>query len=78
VVGSKEAVDVMDAIRLYTWNGAYLGKEEKSKGSIEPCKLADLVVLDRDILTVSSEEIKGIRVLMTIVDGKIVYRRTSA
>ncbi len=68
----------MDAIRLYTWNGAYLGKEETIKGSIEPGKLADLVVLDRDILTVPSEEIKDIRVLMTIVDGKIVYRRRNA
>lgn len=72
VVGPEEAVGVMDAIRLYTWNGAYLGKEEDLKGSIEPGKLADMVVLDRDILTVPPEEIK---VLMTIVDGKIVYRR---
>jgi predicted amidohydrolase YtcJ len=65
----------MDAIRLYTWNGAYLGKEEDFKGSIEPGKLADLVVLDRDILAVPPEKIKDIKVLTTIVDGKIVYQR---
>ncbi|MFQ6053927.1 MAG: amidohydrolase [Candidatus Bathyarchaeia archaeon] len=75
VVGPEEAIGVMDAIRLYTWNGAYLGKEEDLKGSIEPGKLADMVVLDRDILTVPPEEIKEIRVLMTIVDGKVVYTR---
>lgn len=74
VIGPEEAVSVMDAIRVYTWNGAYLGREEKIKGSIEPGKLADLVVLDRDILTVPPEEIKDIKVLMTIAGGRIVYR----
>ena len=73
VVGPEEAIGVMDAIRLYTWNGAYIGKEDDIKGSIEPGKLADLVVLDRDILTAQPEEIKEIKVLTTIVDGKIVY-----
>lgn len=75
VVGSDEAITVMDAIRLYTWNGAYLGKEEGIKGSIEPGKLADMVVLDRDILSVPHEEIKDIKVLMTIAGGNVVYRR---
>ena len=65
----------MDAIRIYTWNGAYLGKEEHLKGGIEAGKLADMTVLDRDILTVQPEEIKDIKVLMTIVDGKVVYGR---
>lgn len=75
MVGPEEAISVLDAILLYTYNGAYLGKEEESKGSIEPGKLADLVVLDRDILAVDSEEIKDIKVLETIVDGRTVYRR---
>jgi len=75
VISPEEAVSVMDAIKIYTWNGAYLGKEEKIKGSIEPGKLADLVVLDRDILTVPPEEIKDIKVLMTIAGGRVVYRR---
>jgi predicted amidohydrolase YtcJ len=75
VVGPEEAIGVMDAIRVYTWNGAYLAKDEDRLGSIEPGKLADMIVLDRDVLTVPHEEIKEIKVLKTIVDGKIVYER---
>jgi predicted amidohydrolase YtcJ len=75
VVGPEEAISIMDAIRVYTWNGAYLAKEECIKGSIEPGKLADMIVLDRDILAIPSDEIKDIKVLTTIVDGKIVYSR---
>jgi predicted amidohydrolase YtcJ len=75
LVSPEESIGVMDAIRVYTWNGAFLGKEEDIKGSIEPGKLADMVVLDKDILSVPHEEIKDIQVLTTIVDGKIVYQR---
>jgi hypothetical protein len=75
VVAPEEAIGVMDAIRLYTWNGAYLGKEEDVKGSIEVGKLADMVVIDRDILSVPHEEIKDIQVEMTIVGGEIVYQK---
>lgn len=75
VIGSEEAIGVMEAIRVYTWNGAYLGKEEHLKGSIEPGKLADLVVLDRDPLSTPVEEIKEIKEMMTIVGGEIVYQR---
>jgi len=75
VVAPEEAISVMDAIRVYTWNGAYLAKEENIKGSIEPGKLADMVVLHRDILTIPAEEIKEVRVLTTIVDGKVVFSR---
>jgi predicted amidohydrolase YtcJ len=75
VVSPEEAISVRDAIRLYTWNGAYLGKEEDIKGTIEPGKFADMVVIDRDIMTIPHEEIKDIKVLTTIVDGEIVYRR---
>jgi predicted amidohydrolase YtcJ len=64
----------MDAIRVYTWNGAYLSKDEKILGSIEPGKLADIIVIDRDILEVPHEELKKIEVLTTMVNGKIVYK----
>lgn len=75
VVGPEEAITVKEALRLYTWNGAYLGKEEEIKGSIEPGKYADIVVLDRDILNIPPEEIKEIKVVLTIVDGRIVFQR---
>jgi predicted amidohydrolase YtcJ len=75
LVAPEEAIGVMDALRLYTWNGAYLGKEEDLKGSIEVGKLADMVVIDRDILSVPHEQIRDIRVEITIVGGEIVYQR---
>jgi hypothetical protein len=75
VVSPEECISVMDAIRVYTWNGAYLGKDEEKLGRIEPGKLADIIILNKDILTIPEEEIKEIQVLTTIVNGKIVYAR---
>lgn len=76
VVGPEEGISVIDAIRVYTWNGAYLGKDEEKLGSIEPGKLADIIILDRDILTIPQEEIKDIQVLTTIVDGRIIHDKS--
>jgi predicted amidohydrolase YtcJ len=73
VLGKTEAVTRMDAIRAYTRTSAYALFEEEDRGSIEPEKLADLIVLDRDILTVSVEEIKDTQVLMTIKHGRVVF-----
>ncbi len=75
VIGPGEAITLMEAIRLYTWNGAYLSKDEDRLGSIEPGKLADLIVIDRDILSLPLEDLLETRVLTTIVDGKTVYLR---
>ena len=75
VIGPEEAISLKEAIRLYTWNGAYLAKEEDRLGSIEPGKLADLVVIDRDIFSLPAEELLETKVLMTIVGGKTVYER---
>ncbi len=63
------------AIRLYTINNAYLTFEEKEKGSIEPGKLADLAVLDRDILHCPEDEVKDIQVERTYLGGRQVYQR---
>jgi len=73
VIGPEEAISIMDAIRIYTYNGAYLSKDEDKLGSIEPGKLADLIVIDRDIAMVPPEELLETRVMTTIVDGKTVY-----
>ena len=69
----EEAVPMIDAVRAYTWNAAYLEGTEDTKGSIEVGKFADFVVLDRDIMTLQHEEILKAKVLMTIIDGEVVY-----
>ena len=58
-----------------TLDAAYAAFEESWKGSLEPGKVADVVVLSRDIMTVPESEIPGAVVLYTIVGGKVVYRR---
>ena len=73
-MGTEQRVTREEAIRMYTINGAYLSFEEYVKGSIEPGKLADLIVIDRDILTCPEDEIKETRVLRTILGGKTVYK----
>jgi len=62
-----------EALRSYTLNNAYAAFEEELKGSLEPGKLADIVVLDRDIMNVPEEEIPATKVDFTIVGGKIRY-----
>lgn len=74
VFGPDEAITIEEAIRGYTINGAYLGFEEDIKGSLEPGKLADMVVLSDDILSVDPEQIMGIEVEQTYVGGKLVYQ----
>lgn len=74
VYGADQAITRQEAIRLYTNGSAAYTFEEQLKGSIEPGKLADLVVISDDILTCPEAAIKDIRALMTIVGGKIVYQ----
>ncbi len=70
-----QAVSVLSAIRCATINGAYATYEEKIKGSIEPGKLADLIVLSDDILAVDPMDIYRLNVTLTMIDGEIVYER---
>ena len=65
----------MDAIRAYTFNGAYAAFDEDKLGSIEIGKLADLIILNDDILSVPVENIVGLEVIRTIMDGKTVYEK---
>jgi predicted amidohydrolase YtcJ len=74
VMGATQRVTREEAIRMYTVNGAYLSFEENIKGSIEPGKLADMIIIDRDILTCHEDDIKDTRVLRTILGGKTVYK----
>jgi hypothetical protein len=71
----SQAVSITEALRAYTALGAYAGREEHIKGTLEPGKLADIAVLDRDIFTIDSDEIRDVQVDMTIVGGVIRYQR---
>jgi predicted amidohydrolase YtcJ len=73
-MGTDQCISREEAIRLYTINGAYHTFEEDRKGSIEPGKLADMIVIDRDILTCRLDEIRDIKVLRTFLGGKMVYK----
>ncbi|MBT5718954.1 MAG: amidohydrolase [Gammaproteobacteria bacterium] len=74
VFGADEAITIEEAIQGYTIKGAYLGFEEDIKGSLEPGKLADMIVLSKDILTVDPEEIMGIEIEQTYVGGNLVFQ----
>jgi predicted amidohydrolase YtcJ len=74
-VDPQEAITVMDGIRMHTLWAAESGFEEHLKGSIEVGKLADLVVVSEDPLKVAPERILDLRCEMTVLDGKIAYRR---
>ncbi len=69
----QEAVSAQQALAMYTTNAAYASFEENIKGSIAEGKLADMVVLSADLLQAPAEQLKDIRVEMTIIDGKVVW-----
>jgi predicted amidohydrolase YtcJ len=71
----EERITVDEALRAYTIDAAFSSGEEKSKGSLETGKLADLTVLSRDPRTVSPNEIKNITVEMTIIGGRVAYSK---
>lgn len=74
-INPEEALTREQALRLWTLNSAYLSFEEDRKGSIEPGKLADMVVISDDFLNCPIERLKDIEALTTIVDGKVVFNR---
>ena len=76
ILAPEERLTVPEAIKLYTLNGAYVGFEEKEKGSLETGKLADFIVVDRDIFTVPLEQLKDVKVLGTYIGGEFLYQAT--
>ncbi len=72
-VAPEEGVSMLEAVRMYTYNGAYASFEEDIKGSLEPGKLADLVVLSQPLLGTPVEELGDIEVDLTMVGGRVVY-----
>ncbi len=77
VYGADQRVRREDVLRIYTINNAILTFEEKLKGSIEPGKLADFVVLSADYLTVPASQIESMTALATYVGGRVVYHDSS-
>jgi predicted amidohydrolase YtcJ len=71
----SQAISATEALRAYTMLGAFAGREENIKGTLEPGKLADVAVLDRDFFTIPADEIRDVRVDMTIVGGVVRYQR---
>jgi predicted amidohydrolase YtcJ len=71
--GANQRISVADALRVYTWNGAYNSHEENLKGSIAVGKLADFVVLSDDPFAVAPERIGKIEIVRTVVGGRATY-----
>ncbi len=74
VYNPEQRISREQALRMWTWNAAYLSFDEDVKGSLEPGKYADFAVLDRDILTCSDDELRETRVLETVLAGETVYK----
>lgn len=77
VLGAEQAIDVLDALRAYTVDAAYLAGEEGDKGSLEVGKFADLAVLSADPTTVDSAGLRDLSVTATVVGGEIVHESGS-
>ncbi|HEY6047507.1 MAG TPA: amidohydrolase [Sphingomicrobium sp.] len=71
--GANQRISVDDALRVYTWNGAYNSHEEHAKGSIAAGKLADFVVLADDPHSVAQDKIRDIQVVRTVAGGRTTY-----
>ena len=77
VHGAEQCISLLDALKTFTINGAYLTYDDDVRGSIETGKLADLVVIDADLLNATDEELLKMasKVVITMVGGKIMYQK---
>jgi predicted amidohydrolase YtcJ len=69
-----ERISLEDAIKAYTLGAAFAGRKEKTEGSIEPGKLADLIMLSQDLFKIEPNQIANTEVLLTVVGGRVVYQ----
>lgn len=74
LLGKNEQIAVLEAIKAVTINSAYQYGEENSKGSIKEGKKADLIILNKNPLKINKEDIRNIKILETIKDGKTIYK----
>lgn len=73
VLGNKERVDLAQALAMHTINSAYAANQEKQRGSIKIGKLADLVLIDKDLTKIQKTELLDAKVALTILGGRIVW-----
>jgi predicted amidohydrolase YtcJ len=73
----EECLSLEDAIRAYTWNGAYASHTEHEKGSLKAGKLGDITIFETDLRTTDALSLRDVRCDYTIADGNVVYERTS-
>ena len=73
LVNDGQQITRLEALQLYTVGSSWFSFDEDDLGSIEAGKLADLVVLNKDYLSVPDEGIKGLSSVLTIVGGKVVH-----
>jgi hypothetical protein len=71
----EQRIGVEDALRAYTLGSAYASFEEQEKGTLEPGRLADLALIDRDLTRVPPETLRDARVMLTVVGGQVVFER---
>ena len=71
----EQKISVEEAVRAYTFGSSYAEFQENDKGTIAPGKLADLVILSQDIFKIDPKEIEKVKVVMTIMDGRVVFTR---
>ena len=69
----EQKITVEQALKAYTWNAAYASFEEDIKGSLEPGKLADFVILENDVTTINPVDIRSVKVVRTVVGGQTVF-----
>jgi predicted amidohydrolase YtcJ len=75
---AEEKITLEEAIHAYTWAGAYASFEENIKGTLEPGKVGDVVVLETDLRGVKPEEMGTVKVDYTVMNGDVVYQRETA
>jgi predicted amidohydrolase YtcJ len=71
----EQKITVEDALRAYTTGSAFASFDESRKGSLTRGKLADLVIIDRDLTTIPPESVRDARITMTVVGGRVMYER---
>lgn len=75
LINESERVTILEALKMFTYNGAYASFEEDVKGTIEVGKLADLVVLSDSLLDTPNDKVRDLNVDLTMIDGEIVYSK---